>query len=96
MLHEKVKELEKDTRLLNERNKQIHALDRDLAIKEDTIHKLLAEMEQAHILADQVNMLITATSVIQIYRLMFIRGEGFIITILCRRQLCRSHCNLWR
>ena len=46
--------MEKDSQLLAERNKQIHSLDRDLAIKEDTIHSLLAEKENAEVLATQV------------------------------------------
>lgn len=54
-LKEKVKYLDKDIRLLNERNKQIHSLDRDLAIKEDMIHRLLAEKEQAQMIANQVS-----------------------------------------
>lgn len=54
MLKEQIKEQEKDVKLLNERNKQIHSLDRDLAVKEDMIHKLLAEKDQAQILASQV------------------------------------------
>lgn len=53
-LQEKMKEQEKDSRLLLERNKQIHSLDRDLAVKEDMIHKLLAEKERAEMLASQV------------------------------------------
>ena len=55
MLHEKIKEQENGTRLLIDRNKQIHSLERDLAIKEDMIHKLLAEKEQAKTLASQVS-----------------------------------------
>ena len=55
-LHENIKELEKDRRLLSERNQLVHSLDRDLAVKEDLIHKLLAENEQAQILASQVSI----------------------------------------
>lgn len=55
-LQEKVQILERDSRLLSERNKQIHSLDRELAIKEDLIHKLLAEKEQAEMLAGQVKL----------------------------------------
>lgn len=47
--------MEKSKRLLDERNKQIHSLDRDLAIKEDTIHQLLAGNEQTQLLASQVH-----------------------------------------
>jgi uncharacterized protein involved in exopolysaccharide biosynthesis len=53
-LTEKLKEMEKDSKLLSERNKQVHSLERDLAIKEDMIHKLLAEKEQAELLESQV------------------------------------------
>lgn len=53
-LQEKIKELEKNSKLLSERNKQVHSLDRDLAIKEDMIHKLLTEKEQAEVVASQV------------------------------------------
>lgn len=53
-LHEKLKVQERDVKLLNERNKQVHSLEKDLAVKEDTIHKLLAEKEQSQILASQV------------------------------------------
>ena len=53
-LQEKIKELEKSSKLLSERNKQVHSLDRDLAIKEDMIHKLLAEKEQMELVASQV------------------------------------------
>ena len=56
VLKEQIQEQEKDVRLLNERNKQIHSLERDLAVKEDTIHKLLAEKEQAQIIASQVRI----------------------------------------
>ena len=54
-LTEQLQEQEKDMRLLNERNKQIHSLDRELAVKEDMIHKLLTEKEQAQVLASQVS-----------------------------------------
>ena len=55
-LCENIKALEKDQRLLNERNKQVHSLERDLAVKEDMIHKLLAENEQAQLLVSQVKL----------------------------------------
>ena len=56
-MRENIKELEKDRRLLNERNQLVHSMDRDLAVKEDMIHKLLAENEQAQLLASQVTLL---------------------------------------
>ena len=54
VLREQITEKDKDVKLLNERNKQIHSLERDLAVKEDMIHKVLAEKEQAQHLASQV------------------------------------------
>ena len=54
-LKDKVKYLDKDIKLLNERNKQIHSLERDMAIKEDMIHRLLAEKEQAQMVVNQVS-----------------------------------------
>lgn len=62
VLQEKLKDLEKDSKRLSERNKQVHSLDRDLAIKEDMIHKLLAENEQAQLVASQVRVSYTCTT----------------------------------
>lgn len=53
-LEDRLKDHERDQKLLNERNQQIHSLERDLAHKEDTIHKILAEKEEAQMLASQV------------------------------------------
>lgn len=55
LLKDKVKYLDKDIRLLNERSKQINSLERDLAVKEDMIHRLLAEKEHAQMVANQVS-----------------------------------------
>ena len=83
-LKEKIKEQENDGKLLNERNKQVHSLEKDLAIKEDTIHKLLAENEQSQILASQVRM--------------HVQNMGYSQTVLplCSVLLCRSLSRLSR
>lgn len=48
------KELEQLQKRMVERNQQIKALERDLALKEDTIHRLRAELENAQLAGDQV------------------------------------------
>ena len=53
-LVEKSDELTMKTRLLGERNQQVHSLEKDLALKEETIQKLRMQLEEAHLSADQV------------------------------------------
>ena len=53
-LAEKSAEIGMKNRLLGERNKQIHSLERDLAVKEETIQKLRVQLEEADLSADQV------------------------------------------
>ena len=53
-LTEKSSELSMKNRLLGERNQQIHSLEKDLAIKEETIQKLRVQLDEAHLSADQV------------------------------------------
>ena len=54
-LEEKSEELKRTTRLLGERNLQIHTLERDLAVKEETIQKLRLQLEEMQLKAEQVN-----------------------------------------
>ena len=55
-MREKIKGYEKEGRLLVQRNKQIRSLERDLVSKEEVIHKILAEKEQAMLLANKVSL----------------------------------------
>lgn len=54
MLQGKGKELEQLSRLMGERNQQIRAFERDLATKEDTIHRLRDQLEEMQVTSDQV------------------------------------------
>ena len=47
-------EVKRNNRLLGERNQQIHSLEKDLAIKEETIQKMRVELEESQLTADQV------------------------------------------
>ena len=53
-LEEKSEELKRTTRLLGERNLQIRTVERDLAIKEETIQKLRLQLEEMQLEAEQV------------------------------------------
>ena len=53
-LAEKSDELDMKTRLLGEHNQQIHSLEKDLAIKEESIQRLRVQLEEADLSADQV------------------------------------------
>lgn len=88
-LRENIKELEKDRRLLSERNKQVHSLERDLAVKEDMIHKLLAENEQAQLLASQVQLQHYVAEQPKVQNLL-------CCSLLLRRLLFRWHSRPWR
>lgn len=55
-MKERIKGYEKEGQLLAQRNQQIRSLERDLASKEEVIHKILAEKEQAMILANKVSL----------------------------------------
>lgn len=55
-LKEKSEELKRKTRLLGERNQQVHTLERDLAVKEETIQKLRVQLEEVQLSADQVDI----------------------------------------
>ena len=52
-----------NTRLLGERNQQIHSLEKGLVVKEEAIHKLRVQLEEAELLANQVRdtMYVTST-----------------------------------
>ena len=50
----KVEGHERDLQLSAQRSQQIKSLERDLATKEEAIHKIAAEKEQAMMLANQV------------------------------------------
>ena len=54
MLQGKGKELEQLSRLMGERNQQIRTFERDLATKEDTIHRLRDQLEEMQVTSDQV------------------------------------------
>jgi len=54
-MHEKVESHGRDSQLLVQRNQQIRSLERDLVTKEETIHKVLADKDQAMVLANQVS-----------------------------------------
>lgn len=54
MLQGKGKELEQLSRLMGERNQQIRAFERDLATKEDIIHRLRDQLEEMQVTSDQV------------------------------------------
>ncbi len=53
-MHDKVENQDRDLQLLVQRNQQIRSLERDLVTKEETIHKILADKDQAILLANQV------------------------------------------
>lgn len=53
-MKEKSEELKMSTRLLGERNQQIHSLEKGLVMKEEAIHKLRVQLEEAQLLANQV------------------------------------------
>ncbi len=53
-MHDKVENQDRDLQLLVQRNQQIRSLERDLVNKEETIHKILADKDQAILLANQV------------------------------------------
>lgn len=54
MLQSRSTELDKLSRQMGERNQQIRAFERDLATKEDTIHRLRARLEEIQVTNDQV------------------------------------------
>lgn len=54
MLQSRSSELDKLSRQMGERNQQIRAFERDLATKEDTIHRLRARLEEIQVTNDQV------------------------------------------
>jgi len=54
VLQSRSTELDKLSRQMGERNQQIRAFERDLATKEDTIHRLRARLEEIQVTSDQV------------------------------------------
>lgn len=54
VLQSRSTELDKLSRQMGERNQQIRAFERDLATKEDTIHRLRARLEEIQVTNDQV------------------------------------------
>ena len=54
-MKEKSEELKMTTRLLGERNQQIRSLEKGLVVKEEAIHKLRVQLEEAGLLANQVH-----------------------------------------
>ena len=53
-LRKKSQELEQVSRLLSEHSQQIKSLERDLAFKEETIHHLRVQVEEAQVSSDRV------------------------------------------
>lgn len=53
-LQEKSNELEQVSRLLKEHSQQIKSMERDLAVKEETIHHLRVQVEEAQNSTDEV------------------------------------------